>query len=193
MTTAKHWTPEEYVAFERASEERHEYRNGRIVKMEHSSMRHALISTGALVTFHEAADSCFVLGRDMRMKVIESGLYTYADGYVVCDEPTTEDDEQDTLLNPTVIAEVLSSSTESYDRGKKFEHYMTIESLQEYVLISQDAPRIERYYRQNGSEWLYTSVSGLDGILELPSIGCTLALADIYRQVRFDDNETRDA
>jgi Uma2 family endonuclease len=97
---------------------------------------------------------------------------------------------QDTLLNPTLIVEVLSPSTESYDRNKKFRHYRTIDSLKEYVLVSQDEPRIERYLRQPNCEWLYADAVGLDASLELTSVGCTLALADVYDKINFEESET---
>jgi Uma2 family endonuclease len=118
--------------------------------------------------------------------VTDIGLYTYPDITVGFDPLQLEDSHQDTLLNPTLIIEVLSPSTESYDRGKKFQHYRTLKSLQEYVLIAQDSPRIERYLRQPNDEWLLTDAAGLDAVIELPSIQCTLALADVYEKVNFE-------
>jgi Uma2 family endonuclease len=126
---------------------------------------------------------CEVYPSDMRVRVSATGLYTYPDVVVVCGEPRLEDDEQDTLLNPSLIIEVLSPSTESYDRGKKFEHYRTLESLVEYLLVAQDEPRVEQFVRQPGGTWLFTATSGRDAVVHLPSLGCSLALAEIYDKV----------
>ncbi len=117
-------------------------------------------------------------------------LYTYPDISVVCDPPEWTDSHHDTLLNPVLIIEVLSPSTESYDRGKKFQHYRTLDSLQEYVLISQDSPRIERYLRQPNHEWLFSDAAGLEASIELSSIQCRLALADVYAKVSFEPTES---
>jgi Uma2 family endonuclease len=125
----------------------------------------------------------------MRVKVQASRLYTYPDISVACGEPQFADDEFDTLLNPTVIIEVLSPTTESYDRGKKFQHYRRLPSLQEYVLISQESPHIERFLRQPNEEWVLTDADGLEASVELSSIDCVLALADVYRKVNFNDEE----
>jgi Uma2 family endonuclease len=94
------------------------------------------------------------------------------------------------LLNPTLIIEVLSPSTEGYDRGKKFEHYRALESLQEYVLVSQDSHHIERFARQQYGQWLFTDATGLDAVLDLPSIGCTLAVADVYEKITLETDES---
>jgi Uma2 family endonuclease len=118
------------------------------------------------------------------VKVSETGLYTYPDVVVVCDEPRYEEPQLDTLLNPTLIVEVLSPSTEAYDRGEKFAQYRRLDSLQEYVLIAQDRRRIERFVRQGESEdWLLTEVSDPTERIALASIGCELALAEVYDKV----------
>jgi Uma2 family endonuclease len=106
---------------------------------------------------------------------------------VVCGTPDYEDAQADTLLNPTVIIEVLSPSTERYDRGDKFQHYRTLDSLQEYVLISQSSYRIERYLRQSDSQWLLTDAVGLEAALELSSIGCALRLAEVYEKAEIEE------
>jgi Uma2 family endonuclease len=116
--------------------------------------------------------------------------YTYPDVVAVCGAvELTTDDLQDTLLNPTVIIEVLSPSTEAYDRGKKFTRYQTLESLQEYVLISQDSSQIDRYLRQPDNKWLLTVMQSSEGQIELTSIGCALKTADVCRNVKFDTSE----
>ncbi len=126
---------------------------------------------------------------DMRVKVQATGLFTYPDVSVVCGDPQFADDVFDTLLNPILLIEVLSPSTEAYDRGKKFQDYRQIASLQEYLLISQDRARIERYLRQDDKTWNLTDAVGLDARLKLPSIDCTLNLSDVYRKVTFDDSD----
>src|SRR5437879_5571177 len=116
----------------------------------------------------------------MRVKVSATGLYTYPDVVVVCGGPQFEDKNVDTLVNPTVIFEVLSDSTESYDRGAKFGHYRKVESLIEYLLVSQHEYRIEQYVRQPEGPWLRSQVCSSKGQIELPSINCSLALSEIY-------------
>jgi Uma2 family endonuclease len=129
--------------------------------------------------------SCEVYQADMRVRVSPSGLYTYPDIAVVCGEPQFEDAELDTLLNPSVLLEVLSESTEDYDRGTKFEHYRQIQSLTDYVLIAQKKPHVEHFHRQPDGRWILWETNSLDDELDLPSIGCQLKLADIYAKVTF--------
>jgi Uma2 family endonuclease len=124
---------------------------------------------------------------DMRIRVAATGLYTYPDVVVVCGEPQLADDSFDTLLNPTLIVEVISPSTEGYDRGKKFAHYRTIESLAEIVLVSQERVEVERYSRQPEGGWLLLEANRLEDRLPLPAIGCELSLSAIYKRV-FDSS-----
>ena len=126
----------------------------------------------------------------MRVKVRPTGLYTYPDIAVACEEILLDDAHNDTLLNPIVLIEVLSPSTEAYDRGEKFAHYRRLESLQEYVLIAQDKARIEHFARQ-GEQWVLSEISDLTGTLHLPSIGCHLPLNDIYEKVELVDAITQ--
>jgi Uma2 family endonuclease len=121
----------------------------------------------------------------MRVKVQAAGLYTYPDISVACGQNEVEDEHNDTLLNPTVIVEVLSESREAYDRGKKFEIYRQLPSLREYLLVSQHEPQIEQFIRQDGGEWLLRDFAGLGSKLSLPSVGITIKLADVYSNVRF--------
>ena len=125
----------------------------------------------------------------MRVKNHQTDSYTYPDIVVVCDEPRFEDDVFDTLLNPIVLIEVLSPSTEAYDRGEKFAHYRQIAALQEYVLVSQDRIRVEQYLRQ-GTQWLLTEFCGLQEVLSLISIRCELRLSDVYRRITFPEEPT---
>ena len=124
---------------------------------------------------------------DMRVKVRPTGMYTYPDVVAVCGEPHFKDEQLDTLTNPTVIIEVLSPSTEAYDRGQKFAHYRKRESLTDYVLIAQDEMRVEHYarYGEKGDQWVLTEISDPDGRLHLESVGCTVGLRDIYDRVEF--------
>jgi Uma2 family endonuclease len=120
----------------------------------------------------------------MRVKVPNTGLFTYPDVVVTCGDESFVDDEQDTLLNPLVIIEVLSASTEACDRGKKFEHYQNIDSLSTYVLVAQDAPRIERYVRHDGGRtWIYTDAHEGDAMFKIEVIGCDLKLEELYAKV----------
>jgi Uma2 family endonuclease len=121
----------------------------------------------------------------MRVKVNPSGTYMYPDVVAVCGDARFEDSHVDTLLNPTVIVEVLSASTEAYDRGEKFAQYRRVESLREYVLVAPEQLRIE-HYRRDGSEWVLTEISDLGGTLHLPSIDCHVAVSAIYEKIEFD-------
>ena len=121
----------------------------------------------------------------MRVKVNPTGLYTYPDVAVVGGEPRFEDSHVDTLLNPTVLIEVLSDSTEAYDRGGKFAHYRALESLSDYLLVAQNEPRIEDFRRQTDGQWLYSVADGLDAEVEIANIGCVLHLAEVYERVAF--------
>jgi Uma2 family endonuclease len=184
----QHLTPEQYLEFERNSDERHEYFQGEIYAMSGASEAHNTITfnTAGSLHFQLRKRPCKGYSTDMRVKVRAVGLYTYPDVVVVCGEPKFEDGEFDTLLNPTVLIEVLSPSTENYDRGKKFQHYRTLESLQEYLLISQESARIEHYVRE-GDQWIFTDATQLEDVVTLPSIDCTLALADVYEKVSFEE------
>ena len=179
-----HLTPEEYLAFERKATTKHEYLNGQIVAMSGASFAHNFITVNIAthLNIQLMNGECRVATSDMRVKVPQTDSYFYPDVVVVCGEPRAEDDTFDTLLNPTVVVEVLSPSTEVYDKGEKFEHYQQIASLKEYVLISQDKIRVEHYRRQE-TEWLQTEFQGLEDVLSLLSIGCELRLQDIYRRV----------
>jgi len=177
-------TPTEYLALERSAHEKSEYINGRIYAMAGASRLHNLIVTNILreLATQLRGRPCETYANDMRVKVQRTGMYTYPDVVAVCEEPRLEDAELDTLLNPAVIVEVLSPSTESYDRGEKFAHYRRLESLQEYVLVAQVTRRVE-HFRREGDSWVLTEISDPGGELRLSSLGCTLQLADIYDRI----------
>lgn len=184
-------TPQEYLARERQAETRSEYLHGEVSAMPRSSREHNLIAgnVGGELRQQLRERQCEVYQSDMRVKVSPTGLYTYPDVTVVCGEPEFEDAEVDTLLNPQVLAEVLSPSTADYDRGGKFTHYRRLTSLKEYVLISQDRPLIEHYVRQGQDEWLLTEVGSPQDTLDLPTIECRLPLSEIYLKVRFPSDD----
>lgn len=178
-------TPEQYLEVERRAETKHEYVAGQVVAMSGASRRHNLIVANLVgeILPQLKGRPCEVYPSDMRLHIPATGLYTYPDVTVVCGTPELEDEHFDMLLNPTVLIEVLSPSTEQWDRGRKAEHYRGIPSLQEYVLVSQDAPRIEQYRRQGEREWMLIDAIGTEERIELTSIGCGLALRDVYDRV----------
>jgi Uma2 family endonuclease len=178
-------TPEEYLAIERKAEYRSEYLNGETFAMTGASRKHNLIALNIAGELRQQLKGkpCEAYVNDMRVHIPATGLYAYPDVTVVCGEPQFEDAFVDTLLNPTLLVEVLSESTESYDRGKKFSYYRTIQSLAEYLLVAQDEYRIEQYLKQQDGRWLLTDIRSLDGIVELASVSCTLALKEVYDRV----------
>jgi Uma2 family endonuclease len=178
-------TPEEYLAVERRSEGKSEYLAGEVFAMVGASKRHNLIVSNIIrVLGNQLLNRpCNVYPSDMRVKVTPLGKYTYPDVVVACDEELFDDAENDTLLNPVVIFEVLSESTEAYDRGKKFEHYQYIESLKEYLLVSQAPCRVEQFVRQDERDWRYSEYHDAGDVLKLVAVGCELALKDLYAKV----------
>jgi Uma2 family endonuclease len=181
-------TPEEYLALERKAEYKSEYLHGEIFAMTGASRKHNLIAVNAASLLNQQLRGrpCEVYVSDMRVKVAESGLYTYPDVVVVCGQPQFEDDYLDTLLNPTVLFEILSKSTERYDRIAKSGYYRTLESLTEHLLIAQDEVHVEHYVKQAGGQWSLSDLRSIDAAIELESIGCTLALRDVYDKVSLD-------
>ena len=179
-------TPAEYLAFERQqTDAKHEYLNGQITAMSGASREHNLIVGNAFASLHGQlrGRGCEVYSNDMRVHIPATGLYTYPDITALCGEPVFEGDQFDTLLNPHVIIEVLSSSTEAYDRGAKFAHYRSIESLQAYVLIAQDRPHIELFERGTDGRWVLSEAKGLESRLELEALGCVLELSEVYERI----------
>jgi len=187
------FSPEEYLSLERAAETKSEYFNGRIYARPAANRAHNIITINILGEFGSQLRGrpCEAYSSDMRVNVSDTGLYTYPDASVACGEIKFADSVTDTLLTPTLIVEVLSKTTEAYDRGDKFAHYRRIPSLKEVLLVSQDRARIERFVRQ-GEEWKLTEFSGMEAVMDLPSIDCKLALREVYDKVQFppDDAET---
>ncbi len=180
-------TPEQYLESERAAEFRSEYYCGQIFAMAGGSYQHFQIIGNVTGELHAALKKrpCSVGSNDLRLRVSPQGLYTYPDVVVICGDPRFADNQQDTLLNPTLIVEVLSPSTEGYDRGFKFAQYRTVESLEEYVLVAQAEPRVEVFRRQRDRHWLLSEAYGLESTCRFDSLDCSLALADIYDKVTF--------
>lgn len=179
---------EEYLALERRGVAKHEYLDGEIVAMVGASFRHNLIQTRVLAALYSRlrGGPCEALPSDLRVAIPAFGIYTYPDITVVCDEPRFEDNEHDTLLNPILIAEILSPSTEAYERGLKFQRYRLIPTLQEYVLIAQERPTIEHYQRAADERWILSTYTTMGAALPLRAGDCTLALSDIYAGITFD-------
>ena len=178
-------TPEEYLAHERKAEYKNEYFDGAIYAMTGASREHNLIDTNIIGELRQRLKGkpCEVYPSDMRIRIPSVGLYTYPDAVVVCGEPKFEDAHVDTLLNPTLVVEVLSPSTESYDRGKKFGYYRSIESLAEYLLVAQDEHKVEQYVRQPDGRWLLSDIRTPEGVVELVSVPAALPLREIYDRV----------
>ncbi|MGH9823875.1 MAG: Uma2 family endonuclease [Blastocatellia bacterium] len=182
------YTPETYLEMDRGSEFKNEYFNGEIFAMTGASRKHSLITFNIALSLGPQLKGrqCEGYVSDLRVKVRSSGLYTYPDVVVVCGTPIFEDKEIDTLINPTVIIEVLSRSTERYDRGDKSGHYRKLDSLAEYLLISQDKPHLEHFVRQSDNQWLLSEADGLQAVIDLASISCKLAMADVYDKVELE-------
>jgi Uma2 family endonuclease len=177
-------SPEEYLSAERRAEFKSEYVDGVAYAMAGGSERHNLI-TGNLVTelnIQLRARACKVYPSDMKVRLPNSKKFFYPDVSVVCGETEFADEERDVILNPILIVEVLSESTEAFDRGKKFLSYQQLESLREYLLVAQGEFVVEHYLRQDEG-WFYTKASGLDAALGLPALNCRIALSDLYSKV----------
>jgi Uma2 family endonuclease len=181
-------TTAEYLAIERRADVKSEYFNGEMFAMTGASRRHNVIAGNTYRRIHEQLDGrpCEIYMSDMRVKVNSTGLYTYPDLVVVCGEPRFEDAEVDTLVNPNTVIEILSDSTEAYDRGRKFEHYRQIESLREYLLIAQDHVHVEQFVREQNERWVLTETDRLESSVVLATIDCPVRLSDIYDRISFE-------
>lgn len=181
-------THEDYLAIEREADFKSEYYRGKMFAMAGASETHTLIISNVVRSLGNQLlnRDCNIYSSQMRVKVSKLKKYTYPDIVVTCGKETFEDDQADTLVNPVLIIEVLSESTEAYDRGKKFEHYQYLESLSEYLLISQEAYRIEQYVRQSDRTWTYYEFRDLDDVVKLATIGCELAFKDVYLKIAME-------
>jgi Uma2 family endonuclease len=188
----------EYLQLERAAEERHQYVDGEIFAMAGESPAHADITANTLASLvTQLSDGpCRARVKDTKVRSgplprspkRPAGLYSYPDIVVICDEPQYLDDHQDVVLNPKVIVEVLSESTEAFDRGVKFRRYQKYNpTLTDYVLVSQDRPQIEHFHRQKDGEWTYKCHEGSDAVVKLASIKCQLKAAEVFKRIKFEN------
>ncbi|HXU39120.1 MAG TPA: Uma2 family endonuclease [Blastocatellia bacterium] len=185
------YTLEEYFDLELSTNERFEYFDGEIFSMSGVSEQHAQIEGNGYHALRLALEGreCRVFMANMRIKVPSLPPYRYADVSATCEKPVFEKiGGVDVVTNPTLIIEVLSDSTEAYDRGDKFTHYKSIPSLKEYLLIAQHRPHITQYVKQYDGSWSYDEVNDLTGKIQLASIDCVLELSEIYRDVTFPEN-----
>ena len=183
------YTVEEYLRIERDASEKHEYRDGQILAMAGGTVNHSLIVANVVSELHGALKGkrCRVFESNLRVRIPRTPLYTYPDATVICGPVQIDprDSSGQTVTNPRLIVEVLSPSTEGYDRGEKFHRYLLLDSLEEYVLVSQETPQVETFFRQTGGSWLFTPVSNLESRLLLRSLQIELSLAEIYAGVEF--------
>lgn len=180
-------TPEEYLSAERRAETKSEFHDGEILAMAGASYVHNLVVANLIRELGVQLKSrpCAVLPSDLRVWIEASRRYVYPDVTVVCGEPELTDTDPEALVNPTLLVEVLSDTTKNYDRGEKFEHYRTLGSFAEYVLLAQDRPHCEHYVLQPDKSWIFTEENQLDVSIPLTTIGCDLALREAYDRVSF--------
>ena len=190
MSSVPHrrYTAAEYLSLEQTSDQRHEFMDGQIIAMSGGTLWHATICDNLLVrlTARLRGTPCKPYSASLRVKIEATGNYTYPDVSIICGERQMEDGRNDSVLNPRLLIEVLSPSTERHDRGWKFKNYQLISTFEEYVLVSQDEPRIERFVRQGDIGWLMTQVTGLDQTVKFDAVPCELPLKEIYEEVLFD-------
>jgi Uma2 family endonuclease len=179
-------TAEEYLALDRASEFRSEFFDGEIIAMSGGSARHSVLHVNLAGEVRDAlrGTPCRAYNSELRVRV-SPRMYTYPDFTIVCGKSVFADERQDILLNPAVIFEVLSPSTEYYDRGVKFQRYREIDSLTDYILVDQDQTRIEQFTRGDAGTWTLYDYQRADEALLIPSIGVSLPLAGIYEGIEF--------
>jgi Uma2 family endonuclease len=184
-------TPEQYLEVERKAETKSEYYRGEMFAMSGASLPHALLTTrlAAMLDRRIGERDCSVASSNLRVLVAATGLYTYPDVVVFCGQPRFADSHFDTLLNPVMIAEVLSPSTEAYDRGRKFQHCRGLESLRHYLLIAQDRMNVDVFTLER-ERWVLTSASRPEDIVRLEGIGCEIPVGELYEKVVFPADET---
>jgi Uma2 family endonuclease len=179
------FTEAEYLALEKASDRKHEYVDGVIIAMAGARPPHNLLVSNLMALLHRAARDrgCVVMGSDQRVHVPATGLYTYPDVLVACGERRYHRDDPPSLLNPRLLLEVTSDSTENYDRGAKFVHYQAVVSLMEYVVVSHRRPRIEHHRRLDTGQWLLTVAEAGAQAVHLETVGCALSLGEVYGDI----------
>ncbi|MEO1439241.1 MAG: Uma2 family endonuclease, partial [Chloroflexota bacterium] len=192
---ANRMTPEEYLAFERNSDERHEYIGGRVYAMTGASRNHNLIAGNLFAALHGnfRKRPCEVYSETIRVRVDELDNYVYPDVVALCGEAKFADTTYDMLTNPQVIVEVRSPSTKRYDEGGKFDLYRQLDTLREYLLVSQDVPHIAHHIRQSDNTWLIRDVVDTDAAIQIATVDVELTLADVYEKVTFETGENEKA
>lgn len=187
LAERKKYTPEEYLALEEKAEFRSEYDGGEILAMAGSSLNHARIISNISRAFgNKLGEGCESVTTDIKVQIENSKKFYYPDVLIICGKPEFYQNRRDTIENPILIAEVLSGSTEARDRGEKFAAYQELESLQEYILISQDKAKIEQFSRQNDGSWKYQATIGLKSEVRFSSVNVNLTLDEIYQRVELD-------
>jgi Uma2 family endonuclease len=188
-------TAEEYLGLERAAVFRSEFFEGEMFAMAGGTPEHSLIATNLAGEFRNRLKGhhCVPYNADLRVKVEATGLFTYPDLSIVCGPLKLAPGTNDTIVNPAMLVEVLSDSTEGYDRGKKFEHYRQIPTLREYLLVSQKEPRVEQFVRQADGKWLLNEAFGIEKSLELPSLQISISLGEVFENVKFVSTPIRPA
>lgn len=187
-----YYSPEEYLELEVASGDRHEYINGQIILMPGGLPNHNRISVNLLahLKFALKGKPYDVFGSDQRLWIPKKRIYTYPDVTVVAGQLELQEGRKDTITNPLMIGEVLSKSTQSYDRVGKFAAYRTIPSFQEYILIDQHSVQVNQYIKKESNEWVFRAYEAESDVLALASVPCEISLADLYDKVEFEDSDT---
>ncbi|MCU0446894.1 MAG: Uma2 family endonuclease [Microscillaceae bacterium] len=187
----KNFTRAEYLAREEEAEHKSEYHNGEILAMSGGSLYHNIISVNFVTGLKNGlkGKTCRPFNSDMKLEIASANHYVYPDAMVVCGKVQLSEGRNDMLLNPSLIAEVLSPSTMAYDRGDKFRKYLTISTLLEYVMIFQEEYRVEVYFRESSSRWIFSVYEGLEAVVNLASIDLKISMADIYEGVENEESE----
>ena len=191
-TETKYYTPEEYLALEETSEDKNEYRQGEIIPMVGATTNHNQIAGNFYRRFPLTINNqdYYTYMETVRLWLSDYSIYTYPDVMVIQGQPLYQGNSQSNVINPLIIVEVLSNSTQAYDRGDKFKFYRSLPTFQEYILIEQSSYSVERYYKQKDDQWLIDFVTGENAVLQLVSVDWQISLQDLYQRVNFDLAET---
>ncbi len=191
-TETKYYTPEEYLALEETSEDKNEYRQGEIIPMVGATTNHNQIAGNFYRRFPLTINNqdYYTYMETVRLWLSDYSIYTYPDVMVIQGQPLYQGNSQSNVINPLIIVEVLSNSTQAYDRGDKFKFYRSLPTFQEYILIEQSSYSVERYYKQKDDQWLIDFVTGENAVLQLLSVDWQISFQDLYQRVNFDLAET---
>ncbi|WP_375327840.1 Uma2 family endonuclease [Microcystis sp. BLCC-F210] len=191
-TETKYYTPEEYLALEETSEDKNEYRQGEIIPMVGATTNHNQIAGNFYRRFPLNINNqdYYTYMETVRLWLSDYSIYTYPDVMVIKGQPLYQGNSQSNVINPLIIVEVLSNSTQAYDRGDKFKFYRSLPTFQEYILIEQSSYSVERYYKQKDDQWLVDFLTGENAVLQLVSIDWQISFQDLYQRVNFDLAET---